>query len=225
MIDMMSARRFLCPLFLAAESSWLFLGLAALALGYALGSVSFGILIPRIFGGIKDIRMVGSGNAGTTNVLRTQGKKQALLVFLGDMLKGMAGTWLGGLLLAGSWGAALAGFGTVLGHSFPAYFNFKGGKGVATGVGTLFVLSPKMAAYALLVFILVVLLTRWVSLGSIMAAASLVPLSHLLHLPQAVVLYSYITAVFVIWRHRSNIRKLLSGTESKLGKSRSEGKK
>lgn len=225
MIDFISAWRFVCPVFLAAQGSRVFLGLAALALGYALGSVSFGILIPRVFGGIEDIRTVGSGNAGTTNVLRTQGKKQALLVFLGDMFKGMAGTWLGGFLLSGYWGAALAAFGTVLGHSYPLYFNFKGGKGVATGVGTLFVLSPKMAAYALLVFFLVVLLTRWVSLGSIMAATSLIPLSLMLHLPQPVVLYSCIVAIFVIWRHRSNIRKLLSGTESKLGESRTEGKK
>lgn len=212
------------PALLAADGKKVMFGILALALGYVLGSVSFGIIIPRILGGTRDIRTVGSGNAGTTNVLRTQGKKQALLVLIGDVCKGMLGAWLGALILPGLWGSAIAGIGTVMGHSFPLYFNLKGGKGVATGVGALLVMSPQIGSIALLVFILVVILTRWVSFGSMLGAASLIPLCWLFEAPIAVVFYSYFMAAFVIWRHRSNIKKLLSGTESKLGEFRKEGK-
>lgn len=191
------------------------MSLLVLVLGYLLGSISFGIILPRILANVDDIRNMGSGNAGTTNVLRTQGKKLALLVLLGDLCKGLVGAWLG-FLLAGALGAAFASFGTIIGHCYPVFFGFKGGKGVATGIGTIFVIDFRIGIIASLVFISVILITKYVSLGSILGAASVYFLTPFFAPALPVFIYCLFAASFVIWRHHSNIVKLLRGTETRL---------
>jgi len=189
--------------------------IAALIIGYLLGSVSFGIILPRIIAGTEDIRKLGSGNAGTTNVLRTQGKSMALLVLLGDVGKGLLGCWLG-LVLAGPLGGALGSLGTLLGHCYPLYFQFKGGKGVATGVATVIMIEPRAAILALAIFAIIVLWKKIVSLGSILGAASIYVTIWLFKPELPLLLYCLFAPTFVIIRHRSNIKRIVNGTEAKI---------
>lgn len=200
-----------------ASPAWGVLVLMTL-IGYLLGSLSFGILIPKLRSGL-DIRQMGSGNAGTTNVLRTQGVKMALWVFLGDLAKGMVAAGIG-LVVAGPLGGALASLGSLMGHCYPLYFSFKGGKGIATGVGTVLILLPWAGILALAVFFLVVAKTRYVSLGSIMGAGSLFVTLWFFQPEKTIMIYCLFAAVFTIWKHQSNIQKLKNGTESKLGQSK-----
>ena len=193
----------------------MYLFLCALA-GYLLGSVNCSIILSRLRYR-DDIRRHGSGNAGMTNTLRTYGKLPAVLVLLGDGAKGVLAAWLGGLL-AGTAGAYLAGLFAVVGHMFPLFFRFKGGKGVATAAGVILGSCQPVLLFLLLVFLLVVGGSRYVSLGSVTVAA-LYPLAMLWYTralgPE--VLCALLMAALVIWAHRSNIKRLLSGTENKLG--------
>ena len=190
--------------------------LCALA-GYLLGSVNCSIILSRLRYR-DDIRRHGSGNAGMTNTLRTYGKLPAVLVLLGDGAKGVLAAWLGGLL-AGTAGAYLAGLFAVVGHMFPLFFRFKGGKGVATAAGVILGSCQPVLLFLLLVFLLVVGGSRYVSLGSVTVAA-LYPFAMLWYTralgPE--VLCALLMAALVIWAHRSNIKRLLSGTENKLGR-------
>lgn len=199
--------------------------LFAAAIGYLLGSVSFGILTSRLLYK-DDIRSHGSGNAGMTNALRTYGGKTAVLVFVGDFLKGSLAVWLGGLVAQGdAMGGLLAALFVTVGHLFPIFFGFRGGKGVATAAGAILVLNPIVLAVLLVPFGLIILLTRFMSLASITVAA-LFPLVmagyQLLWQPTATeswapVLVAAIMGGLVIYMHRANIGRLLKGTESKLG--------
>ena len=190
--------------------------LCALA-GYLLGSVNCSIILSRLRYR-DDIRRHGSGNAGMTNTLRTYGKLPAVLVLLGDGAKGVLAAWLGGLL-AGTAGAYLAGLFAVVGHMFPLFFRFKGGKGVATAAGVILGSCQPVLLFLLAVFLLVVGGSRYVSLGSVTVAA-LYPFAMLWYTralgPE--VLCALLMAALVIWAHRSNIKRLLSGTENKLGR-------
>ena len=187
--------------------------LAALAFGYLLGSIPFGLILTRM-AGLGDVRQIGSGNIGATNVLRTGNKKLAAATLLLDALKGTAA-----VLVAGLWGpdlGLLAGLGAFLGHLFPVWLGFKGGKGVATYVGVLLGLVPVVVAVFAAVWIGLAYLTRYSSLSALVAtAASPVVLWFTGH--EKVALLFAILTVITWWKHRANIGRLMSGTESKIG--------
>ena len=146
--------------------------LLTLVVGYLLGSISTGVILSRAFGH-KDIRSQGSGNSGTTNMLRVMGKKFALLTFAGDLLKGIIAVLIGKALLGTQAGEIVGAFGAILGHNFPLYFGFKGGKGIATSFGCLLIVFPLQTLCAFGVFLLLVATTRYVSAGSLGAAVTL----------------------------------------------------
>ena len=221
------------------QNSWLALALAA-GIAYLLGSISFAIIITKAFSG-KDIRTFGSGNAGATNVLRSQGKLPALLTFAGDLAKSVLAAYIGGLLLRHLQlapqvydveyltlvGRYLAGLCCVLGHIYPLFFGFRGGKGVMTILGMTLILDWRTAVIGLLVFALVVLCWRMVSLGSIVAGVALPIATYLLRTylyeqPWQTVVFctlamACITTIAIV-KHRENIKRILAGTESKLGR-------
>ena len=192
------------------------INLLTLLTGYLLGSISTGVLLSH-FAAHTDIRQQGSGNAGTTNMLRVMGKKFALLTLAGDMLKGIVAVLIGSLLVGGKTGQILGAFGAILGHNFPVFFGFKGGKGIATSFGALLFVFPVQALLAFVVFFVLVAVTHYVSLGSVAAAITL-PLLVIFTTPYNPPVY-IITAFIgasVVWRHRANIRRLLQHTENKL---------
>lgn len=204
-------------------------------IGYVFGLFQTGYLYGRMKG--IDIREHGSGNAGTTNALRTLGKKAGIITFFGDSLKCVFAVWLVQALFAGHAGfsqeriGVLLGMytalGVILGHNFPCYLNFKGGKGIAATAGLLFSLDPVLTLIAAVTFGGVVALTRYVSLGSILVVIELM-VGVLIygvqgrwglsqgHLYELYGITAFLT-IMAIWRHRENIRRLLSGTERKVG--------
>ena len=189
---------------------------------YFLGSIPFGYLIVRARAG-ADIRETGSGGIGATNVSRRAGKGAGVLTLILDALKGVAAILIGRFILGESFGAITgAAILVIMGHMFPLWLGFRGGKGVATGVGVFLVLAPLALAGAGVIFLAIVILTRYVSLGSITAAATIplfVWLQHGLISPLsnlwATMCAAVITASLIIFAHRSNIQRLLQGTESK----------
>ena len=188
---------------------------AALALGYLLGSVPWGLLLTRA-AGLGDIRAIGSGNIGATNVLRTGSKGLAAATLALDALKGAAA-----LLVAGAvWGEAAglaAGFGAMLGHAFPVWLGFRGGKGVATGLGVLLAASWWLGLAAALVWLATAALTRMSSAGSL-AACVAAPLVALAAGRTDLALFAAGIAALVVVRHRANIARLLAGTEPRIGR-------
>ena len=189
---------------------------AAVVFGYLLGSIPFGLIITRL-AGLGDVRRIGSGNIGATNVLRTGNKKLAALTLLADALKGTVA-----VLVAGMWGpeyAMAAGYAAFLGHLFPVWLGFRGGKGVATYLGVLVALSWKAALLFAIVWLLVAYLTRLSSLAALLAAA-VVPLSlfFIFGPPSLAWLFTAMT-LFVFAKHHANIRRLLDGNETRIGAS------
>lgn len=188
----------------------------AMICAYLLGSFSTSITVSKLFYH-QDIRQMGSGNAGATNTLRNFGAHKALLVVLGDGLKAALAMWLAQWLV-GPEAMLYAGGLAVLGHIFPVYYGFQGGKGVMSAAAMILVFDWRMFLIMLAVFAATVLLTRVVSLASILAAVSFLPSMLLFHRDNLwYVLFSGALAAVVIWKHRSNIRRLAQGTESKLG--------
>ncbi len=199
----------------------------AALLGYLLGSVNSAVILSKLVYK-KDIRLQGSGNAGMTNMQRIYGKKAALFTFLGDFCKGIVAVLLGRLLLgvfasASLHGACIAGAFAVIGHNWPLYFGFKGGKGVLTTFSVMIIIAPLPTLVAFGIFLITVILTKYVSLGSLLAAASLPVvvffLGDVLCTQRGLgpVFYlSLFVAVLIIARHHANIRRLLKGKESKL---------
>ncbi len=186
--------------------------------GYLLGSISFALWLVRWRTG-SDIREVGSGNAGATNVLRAHGKALAVAVALLDVAKGTAAVLVVRLVTADPRYAAAAALAAVLGHVFPLYSGFRGGKGVATAVGAFLALAPLATVLCLAVFLLVVAVSRYVSLGSVVAIVLLPPAAGLLfHAPRAVVAAAAATAVVVVFKHIDNLKRLARGEERKLGR-------
>ena len=185
-------------------------------IGYLLGSISTGVVLSKLFAN-TDIRTQGSGNAGTTNMLRILGRRMALFTFIGDMLKGIIAVFIGKALVGGAFGGMLGVTGAVLGHYYPLYFGFKGGKGIATSFGSLLFVFPVQALLAFTVFLILVATTHYVSVGSIAAAITL-PLLVLLTTPYHFPVYILVCAIgiSVIWRHRANIVRLVQHKESKL---------
>ena len=214
------------PLFIMLIASAFALGLVLLA--YLFGSLPTGYLAGRFIGGF-DIRERGSGSTGTTNVLRNLGKGPAIVVLLVDVLKGVAAVVaarsLFPLLTADIPGAvaylepvvAVAALAAVLGHSAPVWLGFRGGKSVATGLGTLSAMAWPVALGAFLGFGLTLAISRIVSLSSIVAAIFAIALPFALGLPLAYQLFAIAAGLYVIWRHRSNMSRLLAGTEPKIG--------
>lgn len=188
-----------------------------LLIGYLLGSINPAIIISKFKG--KDIRTMGSGNAGATNTLRNYGKKAALSVTAGDVLKCVisilaawciANIFKADILLSKLLSAA----GCILGHNFPLYFGFKGGKGVLVSVTALFMVDWRIGAAALLVFIIVFALTRYVSLGSVSGAAAAIIVSFFVG-NVYITVFTLFAGILTIFRHKTNIGRLLKGTESK----------
>ncbi|WP_366295151.1 glycerol-3-phosphate 1-O-acyltransferase PlsY [Paenibacillus sp. AN1007] len=194
------------------------LSIAAIVLSYLLGSISFSVLLAKAIRGI-DIRQHGSGNAGATNTLRILGKGPAAAVLLLDVIKGVAAVWIGIWLSDGSpWIAAFSGIAAIAGHNWPLYFHFRGGKGIATAIGVMASLAFLPALCAGVLAILSIVLTRYVSLGSLIFVA-LTPV-FILILPgysMSIFWGSLIICLFAFWRHRTNIVKLAKGQENKLG--------
>jgi glycerol-3-phosphate acyltransferase PlsY len=199
---------------------------AVVLLAYLLGSIPFGYLLVRLFVG-GDVRETGSGGTGATNVTRRAGKGVGVLTLLFDLLKGVAAVLIARSLLGpdgvARWWVCAAGAAAVLGHVFPVWLRFRGGKGVATGLGVFLVLAPLATLCAALVFVLVVWLWRYVSLGSIVAAAllpvavwSLSALGVSDRAPLPLLVLSILGAALIVFMHRANIRRLLRGEESKL---------
>ena len=185
---------------------------------YLLGSFSTSITVSKLFYH-QDIRQMGSGNAGATNTLRNFGAHKALLVMLGDGLKAVLAMWMARWLV-GPEAMLYAGGVAVLGHIFPVYYGFQGGKGVMSAAAMILAFDWRMFLIMLAVFASTVLLTRIVSLASMLAAVSFLPSMLLFHRDNLwYVLFSGGLAAVVIWKHRSNIRRLKQGTESKLGDS------
>ena len=187
---------------------------AAIA-GYLLGSLNSSMIVGKFYG--IDIRKHGSGNAGTTNTLRTLGKKAALFVLVGDLLKGVLAYLIGFYISGSATGGMIAGTVSILGHVWPVFFGFRGGKGVLTSLAVLLMMDWPIALAMLGLFIIIVAITRYVSLGSTIAAV-LFPLTSLfLGRDTQNVIVSAIIGILIVVMHRANIKRLLSGTESKLG--------
>ena len=184
-----------------------------IVVAYLIGSISFGIIFSKIFG-LPDPRTVGSGNIGATNIARSGKKLPAILTLLGDALKGWLPVWLALQSNMLMWVVAAVGLAVFFGHLYPIYHKFKGGKGVATALGVMLAVLPMLGLACLLTWALVFAISRLSSLSAIVAAA-LSPIFAWLLLPyKNYVLMVLVMAVMLVWRHKSNIQKLMNGTES-----------
>ncbi|MGE4548900.1 MAG: glycerol-3-phosphate 1-O-acyltransferase PlsY [Intestinibacillus sp.] len=188
-----------------------FLIIAASA--YLLGSLSFAIIVCRVTLH-KDIRAYGSGNAGLTNAYRTMGAGKTAFVLLGDILKGVAAISIGGML-DGQLGKLIAGVFVIVGHVFPVYFGFRGGKGVLVGAVLLALFDWRIFAIAFALFVIIVVLTKWISLGSICATLTFPFTTYLFYRDWPMTAIAAGLAAAVVFLHRSNIKRILSGTENK----------
>lgn len=185
------------------------------AIGYALGSVCVGVILSTQFWK-KDVREYGSKSAGATNVLRNMGVVFGLLTFLGDLLKVAIACWIG-LAILGRPGGMVAGLFAVLGHNWPVYYKFKGGKGVAGSLGAMLVLFPIPALISMAAAILVILVTKYVSLGSMTLLAVFAVIITVQTWGQwGVILWALFLLALCIFKHKANIQRLMSGTENKL---------
>jgi glycerol-3-phosphate acyltransferase PlsY len=193
-----------------------FLYIILIIASYLLGAVPTGVILAKAFAG-RDIRQEGSGNIGATNVTRVLGKKVGALTLVGDLLKGFIPVWAGAAFTGSLNVACLMGLAAFLGHIFPVYLKFKGGKGVATALGVFLFLSPVVILIEVVVFAASVAIWKYVSLGSMLAAGTMPVLLYLLSCPMLIVLMSVVFAILIIIKHSSNIKRLLSGTENKVG--------
>ena len=184
-------------------------------LGYVFGSIPCGLWLVQAFHGI-DIRNYGSGNIGTTNVFRTVGTKTAAAVLVGDMVKGILALYIISKFAADPAIVAITALGALLGHNYSLFLGFKGGKGVATGLGLFLYMLPWGAVAAFGVWAVIVLITRYVSLGSIVAAIVAAATGWYLQYPVPYAVFGTLACLFVIIRHKENIKRLMDGTESKI---------
>lgn len=191
------------------------LNILLLIAAYLTGSISSAIIISRLKG-LEDPRKVGSGNPGATNVLRSGDKSAAAMTLLGDILKGMVPVLVAKLLGVGPQWVAAIGLAAFLGHLYPLYYKFNGGKGVATAAGVLLGLSPLSVLLIVVIWVAVAWRTGYSSLAALVAAvASPLFIAQITHINAYTALTAMI-ALLLIWRHRANIRRLLNGTESKI---------
>ncbi len=189
--------------------------LLLIIISFLLGSLPFGVIIAKAKG--VNLKKVGSGNIGATNVLRTLGKWPAVLTLLGDILKGAAAVAVGRYLSVGPVYEGIMGLFAILGHNFSLFLGFRGGKGVATSLGVLFIYSPQVGLFTLIIWLVVVLMTRYSSLGAVVSFG-LLPMNILLfdHTKGKLIISIVITALLLL-RHAGNISRLMKGTERKIG--------
>jgi glycerol-3-phosphate acyltransferase PlsY len=188
----------------------------AIVAAYLLGSIPFALILARRWGG-SDLRLVGSGNLGAANVMRASGVAAGVLVAALDVAKGAAGVWLAERLSSGPALPAAAGFAAIIGHIYPVWLRFRGGKGVATACGVFAVLTPLALPPAIAVFAAVVWLTKYVSLGSVLATLALPPIAYALGSSAPAVVAALASATIIVFRHRSNVARLRTGTERRIG--------
>jgi glycerol-3-phosphate acyltransferase PlsY len=187
----------------------------ALALGYVLGSIPFALLLTRPRG--IDLRDVGSRNVGAANVLRTAGVASAVAVVLLDSAKGAMAVLVARLMTDNPVVITIAGLAAIVGHIYPAWLRFRGGKGVAVSAGVFAVLAPAATAAAALVFVATIVVTRFISAGSIAAALTLAVAAALGNVPAPVAAGATLAAILVVHRHRDNLSRLITGTERRIG--------
>jgi glycerol-3-phosphate acyltransferase PlsY len=194
--------------------------LLAILAAYLIGSVSFAVLVSRVFG-LADPRSYGSGNPGATNVLRSGNKLAAVLTLVGDAVKGWLAVWLvqryGPALGVGDWGIALSGLAVFLGHLYPVYFRFKGGKGVATAAGVILAFNPWLALATGVTWLIIAFFFRYSSLAALVAAVFAAFYSALGWGFDERFIALVVIAGFVIYRHQANIRNLMAGKERRFG--------
>jgi glycerol-3-phosphate acyltransferase PlsY len=183
---------------------------------YLIGSVPFAFILARRWGG-ADLRLLGSGNVGAANVLRTAGLRAGVVVALLDVAKGVASVLLAQRLANGGAAPAAAGLAAVVGHVYPIWLGFRGGKGVATACGAFAMLTPAALVPALGIFVATVWATRYVSVGSVLASAALPPIAYALDSPAAAVVAAIGAGALIVFRHRSNLRRVRLGTERRIG--------
>jgi acyl phosphate:glycerol-3-phosphate acyltransferase len=187
----------------------------SILIGYLAGSVPFAFLLARRRG--VDVRVAGSGNVGAANVMRTTGMGRAVAVMALDVAKGAAAVLAVQLAAGGASLAALTGAAAIVGHIYPVWLRFHGGKGVAVAAGVFSVLTPMATGVAASLFLVTVWLTRYVSLGSIAATVALPPVAWWSGAPPAVVIAAAVSGVLILFRHRANLGRLRAGTERKMG--------
>ncbi len=204
------------------NSNLVFSAILIAIISYLLGSVNFSIILSRKIEN-EDIRESGSGNAGSTNMLRTYGKGIAIATMIGDMLKVAVAIGIAHLIFGNELYSkneilikSFAGFFCVLGHIFPVFFKFKGGKGVATAGGMVLLIDWRIGLILLAIFLIAVAITRWVSLGSIIMAALYPVLTYIFYKDLTLTVIAVVFAVIIIYKHKSNIKKIVNGTENKL---------
>jgi glycerol-3-phosphate acyltransferase PlsY len=188
----------------------------AILVAYGIGSMPFAWLLARRWGA-NDLRRVGSGNVGAANVFRASGATAGLLVALLDVAKGAASVVLADRLGGGGGTLAAAGMAAIVGHVYPVWLHFRGGKGVATACGVFAILTPAATVPALAVFVSTVWLTKYVSLGSVLATLALPPIAYATGSPVPVVIVACTASGLIVFRHRSNVVRLRRGTERRLG--------
>lgn len=194
------------------------LSIVVLLLAYLLGSISFSFLFGKLLKGI-DVRQHGSGNAGATNTLRVLGIVPALSVLALDIGKGVLGVWLGKWASDDVWVHLLAGILVIIGHNWPIYFGFRGGKGIATTIGVVATLAPLPFLVAGVAAIILVVITRYVSVGSLVFTGLLPMIVWVMGESTELIGATFLLAILAWFKHRSNLGKLIRGEENKLGKS------
>lgn len=188
----------------------------AIVLAYLIGSISSSILIARGFK-LPDPRNLGSGNPGATNMLRTGSKKAAALTLIGDLLKGLLPLLIARYLGFDIYVLCLMGIAAVIGHMYPIYYKFRGGKGVATTLGVLFGVNWLLASIWIATWLSSAFITRYSSLSALIATILLPVIAYFLGMPKVVIFLTLGIMVLVVWRHRSNIKNLIEGKEDKIG--------
>ena len=188
---------------------------AVIAAAYLIGSIPFALILSRRWG--ADLRQVGSGNMGAANVMRASGVSAGVLVAVLDMAKGAASVWIASRVSDGTELPAAAGLAAILGHIYPIWLRFRGGKGVATACGVFSMLTPLSVPPAIALFALTVWFTQYVSLGSVLASMALPPLAYALGSPMPAVIAAGAAAAIIVFRHRSNVLRVWLGTERRLG--------
>jgi len=218
----------LLPLSLAVAASFIFLGAApkgaqypaVLAISYLLGSIPWGYMLLRWRMGV-DVREYGSGTTGTTNVLRTGGGGAAAVVLALDVVKGLLAVVLARVIIEDTAAEMAAGLMALVGHNWPVFLQFKGGRGILTGIGGLWIMAPIVAAVAAVSFVLITLVSRYVSLGNILgvfiAAWTMLALALFGVYSNIYTLYVFVGGGIIIWQHRDNIRRIRQGNERRLG--------
>ena len=187
----------------------------AIVIGYLLGAIPFGLIVGKNIYGI-DLREHGSNNTGATNAFRVLGPMPALFVGIPDMLKGVLAVYFAQLLSANPVIMVVAGIAAICGHNWSMWMKFRGGRGVATSGGVLLMLAPKVVGIVLVVFIILVAITRYVSLGSVTGGILVPFLMWYFEYPLVIKIFGIVVAIFIVLRHRANIKRLLNGTENKV---------